>query len=152
MMRSIDDLDVSGRRALVRVDFNVPLAVGADGRPVVADDTRIAAALATIEELRARGARLVLVSHLGRPEGKRVPELSLAPVAERLRELPGAKVTLAPAVVGEQVTALVEDARPGEIVVLENVRFEPGEESNDPDFAAELAALADLYVDDAFGV
>jgi phosphoglycerate kinase len=157
-MRSIDDLDVQGKRVLVRVDFNVPLGSDADagpeagGVPLVSDDTRIAAALATIEELRARGARLVLVSHLGRPEGKRVPELSLAPVADRLRELTGAKVTLAPAVVGEQVTALVEDARPGEIVVLENVRFEPGEESNDPDFAAELAALADLYVDDAFGV
>jgi phosphoglycerate kinase len=157
-MRSIDDLDVQGKRVLVRVDFNVPLGSDADagpeagGVPLVSDDTRIAAALATIEELRARGARLLLVSHLGRPEGKRVPELSLAPVADRLRELTGAKVTLAPEVVGEQVTALAEDVRPGEIVVLENVRFEPGEESNDPDFAAELAALADLYVDDAFGV
>ena len=157
-MRSIDDLDVSGKRVLVRVDFNVPLGTDAEagpatgGVPLVSDDTRIAAALATIEELRARGARLLLISHLGRPEGKRVPELSLAPVADRLRELTGAKVTLAPAVIGEEVTALAEELAPGEILVLENVRFEAGEESNDPEFASELAALADVYVDDAFGV
>jgi phosphoglycerate kinase len=157
-MRSIDDLDVHGKRVLVRVDFNVPLATGTDGEPqaggvpLVSDDTRIAAALSTIEELRAGGARLLLVSHLGRPEGKRVAELSLAPVADRLRELTGAKVTLAPAVVGDEVTALAEELRDGDILVLENVRFEPGETSNDPEFAQALAALADLYVDDAFGV
>jgi phosphoglycerate kinase len=157
-MRSIDDLDVHGRRVLVRVDFNVPLDADVDhgpaagGVPLVSDDTRIAAALATIEELRAQGARLVLVSHLGRPGGKRVPELSMAPVADRLRELTGAKVTLAPAVVGDAVTALAEALRDGEILVLENVRFEPGETSNDPELAKELAALADVYVDDAFGV
>src|ERR1700691_5552572 len=112
-MRSIDDLDVHGRRVLVRVDFNVPLGADGDasagGVPLVSDDTRIAAALSTIEELRAGGARLVLISHLGRPKGKRVPGLSLAPVADRLRELTGAKVTLAPAVVGEQVSALAEE-------------------------------------------
>ena len=141
-MRSLDDLDVHGKRVLVRVDFNVPLAAGTDGEaeaggvPLVSDDTRIAAALATIEELRAGGARLVLVSHLGRPEGKHVPELSLAPVADRLRELTGAKVTLAPAVIGDQVTALAEELEEGDILVLENVRFEPGETSNDPEFAA----------------
>src|SRR5277367_1992250 len=135
-MRSLDDLDVQGKRVLVRVDFNVPLAAGADGEaeaggvPLVSDDTRIAAALSTIEELRAGGARLLLVSHLGRPEGKRVAELSLAPVADRLRELTGAKVTLAPAVVGEEVTALVQELADGEILVLENVRFEPGETNN----------------------
>jgi phosphoglycerate kinase len=155
-MRSIDDLDVHGKRVLVRVDFNVPLGADGDaaagGVPLISDDTRIAAALSTIEELRARGARLVLVSHLGRPEGKRVPELSLAPVADRLRELTGAQVTLAPAVVGEEVTALAEELRDGDILVLENVRFEPGETSNDPELARDLAALADLYVDDAFGV
>ncbi len=157
-MRSLDDLDVHGKRVLVRVDFNVPLAVGGDdqaqagGVPLVSDDTRIAAALATIEELRAGGARLVLVSHLGRPEGKPVPELSMAPVADRLRELTGARVTLAPAVVGEEVTELAEDLRDGDILVLENVRFEPGETRNDPELARELAALADLYVNDAFGV
>ena len=115
-MRSLDDLDVHGKRVLVRVDFNVPLAAGtedgeaeAGGVPLVSDDTRIAAALATIEELRAGGARLVLVSHLGRPEGKPAVELSLAPVADRLRELTGAKVTLAPAVIGDRVTALAVD-------------------------------------------
>ena len=157
-MRSLDDLDVHGKRVLVRVDFNVPLAPGieglqeAGGVPLVSDDTRIAAALATIEELRAGGARLVLVSHLGRPEGKPVAELSLAPVADRLRELTGAKVTLAPAVIGDEVTALAEELEEGDILVLENVRFEPGETRNDPELARALAALADLYVDDAFGV
>jgi phosphoglycerate kinase len=157
-MRSLDDLDVHGKRVLVRVDFNVPLTAGTDGEaeaggvPLVSDDTRIAAALATIEELRAGGARLVLVSHLGRPEGKPAAELSLLPVADRLRELTGAKVTLAPAVIGEEVTALAEELEEGDILVLENVRFEPGETSNDPELARALAALADLYVDDAFGV
>jgi phosphoglycerate kinase len=157
-MRSLDDLDVHGKRVLVRVDFNVPLAAGTDaqaeagGVPLVSDDTRIAAALATIEELRAGGARLVLISHLGRPEGKRVAELSLAPVADRLRELTGAKVTLAPAVIGDEVTALAEELEEGDILVLENLRFEPGETSNDPELARALAALADLYVNDAFGV
>ena len=150
-MRSIDDLDVHGRRVLVRVDFNVPLAAGADGSPVVADDTRIVAALGTIEELRGRGARLVLVSHLGRPNGRREQALSMAPVAQCLRELSDAQVTLAPAVVGEDVKALTERLRDGEVLVLENVRFEPGEERNDPELARALAELADLYVDDAFG-
>ena len=151
-MRSIDDLDVRGKRVLVRVDFNVPLGTDADGRPPVADDTRIVAALQTIEELRGRGARLILVSHLGRPKGQVVPELSMAPVAERLRELTGAKVTLAPAVVGEEVKALAEGLRDGEMLLLENVRFEEGETSNDPAFAHALAELAELYVNDAFGV
>jgi phosphoglycerate kinase len=150
-MRSIDDLDVGGRRVLVRVDFNVPLADGPGGRPVVADDTRIRAALATIEELRARGARLVLASHLGRPGGRRDQGLSLAPVADRLRELTGARVELAPAVVGPEVQALSEALGDGEILVLENVRFEAGETSDDPALARGLAALADLYVNDAFG-
>jgi phosphoglycerate kinase len=150
-MRSIDDLDVHGRRVLVRVDFNVPLARETDGRVTVADDTRIRAALPTIDELRSRGARLILVSHLGRPGGKRDPSLSMAPVAERLRELTGAHVTLAPAVVGDEVAALVGELRDGEILLLENVRFEPGEERNDAALAGELAALAELYVDDAFG-
>ncbi|HTR72734.1 MAG TPA: phosphoglycerate kinase, partial [Solirubrobacteraceae bacterium] len=97
-MRSIDELDVRGRRVLVRVDFNVPLGEGPDGRPIVGDDTRIRAALPTIEELRGRGARLVLVSHLGRPHGEVVPGLSMAPVVARLCQLTDAKVTLAPAV------------------------------------------------------
>jgi phosphoglycerate kinase len=149
-VRSIDDLDVSGRRVLVRVDFNVPLDRGGEAI-AVADDTRIRAALETIEDLRGRGARLVLVSHLGRPEGRREEDLSLAPVVAWLRELTDASVTLAPAVVGDQVRALTEALSDGEILVLENVRFEPGETSNDPRLAAALAELADLYVNDAFG-
>ncbi len=151
-MRSIDDLDVRGKRVLVRVDFNVPMGTDSNGEPVVADDTRMVAALQTIEELRARGARLVLVSHLGRPKGTRVSELSMAPVVARLKELTDAKVTLAPAVVGEQVRALTEKLADGDVLVLENVRFEPGETSNDPEFVRALSELADLYVDDAFGV
>jgi phosphoglycerate kinase len=150
-MRSIDQLDVHGKRVLVRVDFNVPMAKDEHGAPVVADDTRIVQALPTIEELRARGARLVLVSHLGRPEGRPEADLSLAPVAERLRELTGAQVTLAPEVVGARVRALADGLKDGEMLVLENVRFVPGETTNDPELARALAELADVYVNDAFG-
>src|SRR6516164_4552301 len=150
-MRSLEQLDVRGRRVLVRVDFNVPLEHRADGSMRVADDTRIVAALPTIEELRGRGARLVLVSHLGRPKGPGDRELSMGPVAARLSELTGAKVTLAPAVVGREVRALSEQLRDGEVLMLENVRFEPGETSNDPELAGALAGLADAYVNDAFG-
>jgi len=150
-MRSLEDIDVQGRRVLVRVDFNVPMRDGEEG-PEIADDTRVRAALVTIEELRARGARLVLVSHLGRPHGQFVAELSMAPLAERLRELTGATVTLAPGVVGEDVRVLTEALGDGEILMLENVRFEPGEADNDPELARGLAELADVYVNDAFGV
>jgi phosphoglycerate kinase len=143
-------MDVRGRRVLVRVDFNVPLEQR-DGRVSVADDTRIVAALGTIEELREKGARLVLVSHLGRPGGRVEEALSMAPVAERLRELTGADVTLASAVVGEQVRAQSEALAPKAMLLLENVRFEPGEESNDPELARALAGLAEVYVNDAFG-
>ena len=144
-MRTLDALDVEGRRVLVRVDFNVPLSGGA-----VADDTRIRAALPTIEELRRRGAALILVSHLGRPKD-REPELSMAPVARRLGELLGTEVQLAPGVVGDEVTAAAHALDPGELLLLENVRYEPGETKDDPTLAAGLAALAELYVDDAFG-
>lgn len=150
-MRSIDQLEVQGKRVLVRVDFNVPMAKDGSGRWGVADDTRIVQALPTIEELRARGARLVLVSHLGRPEGRPEADLSLVPVAEHLRELTGAHVTLAPEVVGPRASALAEELKEGEILVLENVRFEPGETTNDPELATALAGLADAYVNDAFG-
>jgi phosphoglycerate kinase len=150
-MRTLDQLDVEGKRVLVRVDFNVPLGKDADGATVVADETRIVAALETIEELRGRGASIVLVSHLGRPEGRREEDLSLAPVAARLAELTDAPVTLAPAVVGEQVRALAEELGEGELLLLENVRFEAGETTNDPALASALAELADLYVNDAFG-
>jgi phosphoglycerate kinase len=150
-VKSIDQLDVKGKRVLVRVDFNVPMRTEDDGSWAVADDTRIVQALPTIEELRAAGARLVLVSHLGRPEGRPEADLSLAVVAERLRKLTGAKVTLAPEVVGPNAHALAEGLKDGEILLLENVRFEPGETTNDPDLAHELAELADIYVNDAFG-
>ncbi|MDE3070192.1 MAG: phosphoglycerate kinase [Acidobacteriota bacterium] len=146
-MRSLSDLEVAGRRVLVRVDFNVPLR---DGE--VVDDARIRASLPTIEELRKRGARVVLVSHLGRPHGRPDPELSLAPAAARLAELLGTGVKLAPGVVGEEVRRLSEALADGEVLVLENVRFLPGETENDPALAHDLAELADLYVDDAFGV
>jgi phosphoglycerate kinase len=143
---SVRDADVAGRRVLVRVDFNVPLEGGR-----VADDTRIRAALPTIESLRERGAALVLVSHLGRPKGEVRPELSMRPVGERLAELLGAEVKQAPAVVGEDVETMVAGLSPGDVLLLENVRFEPGETENDPALAAALAGLADLYVNDAFG-
>ncbi|HEV3228829.1 MAG TPA: phosphoglycerate kinase [Solirubrobacteraceae bacterium] len=144
-MRRLSDIEVQDKRVLVRVDFNVPLS---DGR--VTDDSRIRAALPTIEELRRRGARVILLSHLGRPRD-REPELSLRPVADRLGELTGARVTLAPGVVGDDVRALTEELEPGDVLVLENLRFEPGETANDEDFARALAALGDVYVDDAFG-
>jgi phosphoglycerate kinase len=150
-VKTLDDLDFAGKRALVRVDFNVPLRDRPDGAREVADDTRIRAALQTIEELRAGDASLVLASHLGRPQGTRDERLSLAPVAERLRTLTRARVALAPAVVGEEVGAMAEGLAGGEILLLENVRFEPGETRNDPQLARELAALADVYVNDAFG-
>ncbi|MGN6869454.1 MAG: phosphoglycerate kinase [Solirubrobacteraceae bacterium] len=145
-MRTLRDLgDLDGKRVLVRVDFNVPLADGA-----VTDDMRIRAAVPTIEELRRRGARLVLASHLGRPKDREA-SLSLAPVAERLGELIEAPVRLAPGVVGDEVRAAVDELGDGEVLLLENVRYEPGETKNDPDLARSLASLADVYVDDALG-
>jgi phosphoglycerate kinase len=151
-MRGLDTLDVQGKRVLVRVDFNVPMGVDEDGGKVVSDDTRIVQALPTIEELRGRGAKLILVSHLGRPTGGYDPDLSLKPVVDRLRELiGGASVTLAPEVIGPQVRALSHELADGEILVLENVRFQDGETANDPGFAKELATIADVYVNDAFG-
>jgi len=142
---SVRDAEVAGRTVLVRADLNVPLE---DGR--VADDARIRAALPTIELLRDRGAAIVLCSHLGRPDG-RDPELSMSPVAARLGELLGTDVALAPAVVGAEVEAAAEVLEGGDVLLLENTRFEPGEAENSPDLATSLAALADVYVNDAFG-
>jgi phosphoglycerate kinase len=142
---SVRDAPTEGRRALVRVDFNVPLAGGE-----VADDSRIRAALPTIELLRGRGASLVCVSHLGRPKD-REPELSMAPVAARLSDLLGIGVRLAPEVVGAAAGEAASSLRPGELLLLENSRFEPGETANEPGLARRLAELAQLYVNDAFG-
>jgi phosphoglycerate kinase len=136
-VRTLDDLDVEGKRVFLRVDFNVPLE---DGR--ITDDARIRAALPTIEALRERGAKLLIAAHLGRPKD-REPELSLKPTAERLSELlGGAEVKLAPD---------LDDVPDGDLVMLENVRYEPGETKNDPELAKRYAALADVYVNDAFG-
>lgn len=144
--RTVRDLDLQGgERVLVRVDFNVPLE---DGR--VTDDTRIRAALPTLELLLERGARPILCSHLGRPKD-REPETSLKPASDRLRELVGAPVTQAGAVVGEDVRAAVDALEPGSILVLENTRWESGEKADDPALARELASYADAYVNDAFG-
>ena len=143
---SVRDAEVKGRRVLVRVDFNVPLA---DGE--VADDTRIRAALPTIELLRERGAALILMSHLGRPKGEPDPALSMAPVAKRLGELLGTEVKLAPGVIEGDVDLTCGALGPGDVLLLENVRFEPGETKNDPKLAENLAQLASVYVNDAFG-
>jgi phosphoglycerate kinase len=144
-VKSLADVDVRGKRVLVRVDFNVPLH---DGE--ITDDTRIRAALPTIAQLRERGARIILVSHLGRPKGAD-PALSLRPVAARLRELTGADVSFASDAVGESARTAVAQLGPGQVALLENIRFEAGETKNDPDLAEALAGLCDVYVNDAFG-
>ncbi len=143
---SVRDAEASGRRVLVRADFNVPLEGGE-----VADDMRIRAALPTIELLRERGAALVLASHLGRPGGKPDPALSMAPVGRRLGELLGVEVTQASGVIEGEIDLQCGGLGPGDVLLLENTRFEPGETENDPKLAESLAQLADLYVNDAFG-
>jgi phosphoglycerate kinase len=152
-MKSLDDLEVAGRTVLVRADFNVPLADGPDGSRVITDDGRIVAALPTLDFLRKQGARVVVVAHLGRAKGAAVPELSLAPVAQRLGELLGAEV---PLVELEDAPAAVLALAPGDVLLLENIRFDPRETSKvaqeRESLAAELAALADVYVSDGFGV
>jgi phosphoglycerate kinase len=144
--KTIRDIDVRGRRVLVRVDFNVPLDQGK-----VADDTRIRAALPTIRYLMEHGARVILMSHLGRPKGKVKEELRLTPVAERLSELLDKPVAMAVDCVGEEVETAVDRLRPGHVLLLENLRFHPGEEANDPEFVSRLASLGQVYVNDAFG-
>ena len=144
--RSITKADVRGKRALVRVDFNVPLR---DGE--VADDTRIRAALPTIQYLLDQGAAVVLATHLGRPKGKADPAYSVAPVARRLSELLGQRVAMVPVVAGPEAERAATALNPGDVLMLENMRFEPGEEANDADLAADLARLGDLFINDAFG-
>ncbi|MEC5267974.1 MULTISPECIES: phosphoglycerate kinase [Heyndrickxia] len=144
--KSIKDVELQGKRVFCRVDFNVPLK---DGN--VTDDTRIRAALPTIKYLVENGAKVILASHLGRPKGQVVEELRLTPVAKRLSELLGKDVKKANEAYGESVKAEIAKMENGDVLLLENVRFYPGEEKNDPELAKEFAALADLYVNDAFG-
>lgn len=146
--KTVRDIDVAGKRVLVRVDFNVPLD---KATRAVLDDTRIRAALPTIRYLRERNARVILCSHLGRPDGQVKEELRLAPVAQRLSELLGAPVKTVSDCVGSEVETAVASLAPGDVLLLENLRFHPEEEANDPEFARKLAALADVFVNDAFG-
>jgi phosphoglycerate kinase len=143
--KTLDQADLAGKRALVRVDFNVPMDGGR-----VTDDTRLRAALPTIEKLRKGGAKVILLAHFDRPKGKRVPEMSLKPVVEPLAKLVGAPVAFADDCVGPAAKAAVDSLRPGDVLLLENVRFHAGEEKNDPEFAKALAELGDIYVNDAF--
>ena len=145
-MKSIRDLSLQGRKLFLRVDFNVPLDGGRVG-----DDTRISETLPTVRLAMERGARVICASHLGKAKGKRKPELSLAPVAARFAELLGKPVRFVEDCVGPEAAKAADALAPGEVLLLENLRFHAGEEANDPEFAAALAALADVYVDDAFG-
>ncbi|MGE6231422.1 phosphoglycerate kinase [Paenibacillus chitinolyticus] len=144
--KSVRDVEVNGKRVFVRVDFNVPLENGQ-----ITDDTRIRETLPTIKFLIDKGAKVILASHLGRPKGQVNEDLRLTPVAARLSELLGKPVAKADEAVGEAVQAKVNELKDGDVLLLENVRFYPGEEKNDPELAKQFAALADLYVNDAFG-
>jgi phosphoglycerate kinase len=143
--KTLDDADLAGQRALARVDLNVPMA---DGK--VTDDTRLRAVVTTIKKLQAGGAKVVLLAHFDRPKGKRVPEMSLKPVVPALSKVLGAPVAFADDCVGEAAAKAVAALKDGEVLLLENVRYHAGEEKNDPEFARELAANGDLYVNDAF--
>ena len=144
--KTIEDIALDGKKALVRCDFNVPLSDG-----VITDDKRIVAALPTIRYLLAHGAAVILCSHLGRPKNGPEEKFSMKPVAVRLSELLGMPVALAADVVGPDAAARAAALKPGEVLLLENVRFEKGETKNDPELSEKLAALADLFVNDAFG-
>jgi len=145
--RTIDQVDLSGKRVVIRCDFNIPL----DDSLQITDDSRLRAALPTINHVADEGASVILCSHLGRPNGEPIPELSLAPVAKRLRRLLGKDVIFAPDCVGPKVKNLVSQLKPGDVLLLENLRFHPEEEQNDETFAAELASLGDVYINEAFG-
>ena len=146
--KTVRDLDVAGKKVLVRVDFNVPL----NDKGEITDDTRITASLPTIQYLLEQKAAVILMAHLGRPKGQVKPELSLAPVAKHLGKLLGKKILFAPDCVGEAAQAAASKLKPGHILLLENLRFHKEEEKNDMEFAEKLASLADLYVNDGFGV
>jgi phosphoglycerate kinase len=145
-MRFLDELNVSGKRVLMRVDYNVPLKDGA-----ITDDNRIRQSLPTLQMALDAGASLVICSHLGRPKGVPSPEFSLKPVAVRLAELLGREVKIAPDCIGAEVKAMADALKPGEVLLLENLRFHAGETKNDPEFSRELASLGQVYVNDAFG-
>ncbi|HPN38724.1 MAG TPA: phosphoglycerate kinase [Melioribacteraceae bacterium] len=145
--KMIDDIELKGKRVLVRVDFNVPL----DENLNITDDIRITSALPTIKKIMAEGGKVILMSHLGRPKGQPNPKYSLKPAATRLSELLGVEVKMAPDCVGEEVKALVNGLKDGEVCLLENLRYHAEEEKNVPEFAAQLAELGDVYVNDAFG-
>ena len=145
--RTIDEVNLQGKRVIIRVDFNVPL----DDSLKIADDSRIRAVIPTINHVADEGAGVILCSHLGRPKGRVCPEFSLAPVAKRLKRLLGKDVTFAPDCVGPKVINLASQLKPGDVLLLENLRFHPGEETNDPQFASELASLGDVYINEAFG-
>ncbi|MEC9250133.1 MAG: phosphoglycerate kinase [Pseudomonadota bacterium] len=144
-IRRIQDAEVAGKRVLVRVDFNVPMKDGA-----VSDDTRLKAALPTIEYLQEQGAKTILLAHFGRPKGQRVAEMSLEPVGQPLADLLGSEVCFVDDTVGDDALSAIADLNDGDVLLLQNTRYEPGEEKNDPDFAQALADLGDIYVNDAF--
>ncbi len=148
MIKYVDEIPLSGKKVLIRVDFNVPLTESGK----VADDNRIKGALSTIRHVISEGGRVILCSHLGRPKGERNERFSLKPVADRLGQLLGQEVTLAPDCIGPQVEDLVSGMKDGDVLLLENLRFHHGETKNDPSFAKALASLADVYVNDAFAV
>lgn len=146
-MLFVDDVPLQGKKVLVRVDFNVPISNGE-----IQDDSRIRAAIPTIKYITDQGGKLILCSHRGKPKGKFVEDLSLKPVAYRLQELLNQEVSMATDCIGEEVKSLLDDVQPGGIILLENLRFHPGETDNDPEFSRQLAELAEVYVNDAFGV
>ena len=148
---TLDDIDVRGKRVLIRVDFNVPLNTSEDGSPCVADDTRIRAALPTLRHVLDHGGKAILISHLGRPSGQPDPDLSLACVADHLGTLIDERVRFSSNTVGDTVGDVIDGMGDGSIILLENTRFDPGEKSNEEGFAKALASLADVYVNDAFG-
>jgi len=148
VMRSIRELEIEGKRVLIRVDFNVPMDDGGN----ITDDIRIRMVLPTIRYALEQKAKIVLCSHMGRPKGKRVDAFSLAPAARALAELTGKDVTMAPDCIGPEAEAVVNRMQDGDIVLLENLRFHEGEQANDPEFSRQLAALAEVYVNDAFAV